>query len=31
MTISEVELASEFYSELRGDPPSEEEIVSDRA
>lgn len=30
MTFSEVEVASEFYSELRGDPPSEEEIVSDR-
>ncbi|GAH70056.1 unnamed protein product, partial [marine sediment metagenome] len=30
MTFSEVEVASEFYNELRGDPPSEEEIVSDR-
>lgn len=30
MTFSEVEVASEFYGELRGDPPSEEEIVSDR-
>ncbi|GAH66182.1 unnamed protein product, partial [marine sediment metagenome] len=30
MTISEVEVASEFYKELRGDPPSAEEIVSDR-
>lgn len=30
MTINEVEVASEFYGELRGDPPSEEEIVSDR-
>ena len=30
MTISEVEVASEFYGELRGDPPSEEEIVSDK-
>lgn len=30
MTFNEVDVATEFYKELRGDPPSEEEIVSDR-
>lgn len=29
MTFNEVKLAEEFYHELRGDPPTDEEIVSD--